>query len=299
MQHRVATADASNRRMPSSAGVGLRLPHLAEVMAARPSVVWFEIHPENFLANPHATELLLDVAQYYPISVHTVGLSIGSVGGIDCTHLARVRALVDAIDPVLVSGHLAWSTHQGAYLNDLLPLPYDEETLQLVATHLDHVQEGLARPYLVENPSSYVGFGTSTMTEVEFLSELVRRTGCRLLCDVSNIHVSGHNMGYDPRRYIDELPADAIGELHLGGFTAEPDEATPGGDVLIDTHAATISACVWDLYAYAMRRFGPRPTLIEWDNDIPPLTTLMAEAGRADEVASSALIAKVSGAIAG
>jgi hypothetical protein len=298
MEDRVATAEASTRRMPSSAGVGLRLPHLAGVVVTRPSVAWFEIHPENFLANPHATELLLDVAQHYPISVHTVGLSIGSVGGIDRTHLTRVRELVDAIDPVLISGHLAWSTHQGEYLNDLLPLPYDEETLRLVATHLDQVQESLARPYLVENPSSYVGFGTSTMTEVEFLSELVRRTGCRLLCDVSNVHVSGHNMGFDPRRYIDEFPAEAIGELHLGGFTAEADEAPPGGDVLIDTHATTISEPVWDLYAYAVRRFGLRPTLIEWDNDIPPLTTLMAEAGQADEVASAALIREAPGAIA-
>jgi uncharacterized protein (UPF0276 family) len=296
MEPRVAAVPVSTRRVLSGAGVGLRLPHLAEVVSTRPSIAWVEIHPENFLANPHATELLLTVAEHYPISVHTVGVSIGSADGIDRAHLARVRALVDLVDPVLVSGHLAWSTHQGEYLNDLLPLPYDEDTLRLVASHLDQVQEGLARPYLVENPSSYVGFGTSTMTEVEFLSELGQRTGCRLLCDVSNIYVSGHNMGYAPRRYIDELSGEAIAELHLGGFTPEADEATAGGDVLIDTHATTIAEPVWDLYAYAIGRLGPKPTLIEWDNDLPPFTTLIDQAWHADEVAAAARM--VPGAIA-
>src|SRR5437588_7068964 len=173
----------SDRSLPTKAGVGLRLPHLAEVVATRPPAAWFEIHPENFLANPHATELLLELASDYPISVHTVGVSIGSAGGVDRAHLKRVRALIDRVDPVLVSGHLAWSTHAGEYLNDLLPLPYDEETLDLLTSHIDEVQEALGRPYLLENPSSYVGFGASTMTEVEFLGELVSRTGCRLLCD--------------------------------------------------------------------------------------------------------------------
>src|SRR5882672_2662307 len=207
------------RAMPTASGVGLRLPHLTDVVATRPSAAWFEIHPEKFLANPHAAELLVDIARDYPISVHSVGVSIGSAGGIDRPHLARVRALVDRIDPIFVSGHLAWSTHAGEYLNDLLPLPYDDEVLRLLATHIDQVQDGVGRPYLVENPSSYVGFGASTMNEVEFLSELVRRTGCRLLCDVSNVYLSAHNMGYDAHTYIDGLPAHAISELHLGGYT--------------------------------------------------------------------------------
>jgi uncharacterized protein len=284
-----ATRNAIAPRPPRSAGVGLRLPHLAEVAATSPSAAWFEIHPENFLANPHARELLQDIARRYTMSVHTVGVSIGSVDGIDRAHLARVKQLVDEVDPVLISGHLAWSTHQGAYLNDLLPLPYDEETLQLVSTHLHQVQEALGRPYLVENPSSYVGFGTSTMTEVEFFAELVRRTGCRLLCDVSNVFLSGRNMGYDPYRYIDAFPAAAVGELHLGGFTPEPDDATPGSAILIDTHATVIAEPVWELYAYAVRRFGLAPTLIEWDNDIPPFATLLAEAERADAVGRAAL----------
>jgi uncharacterized protein (UPF0276 family) len=278
-----------NRRAPECAGVGLRLPHLAEVVATRPTAGWFEIHPENFLANPHATELVIELARHYPISVHSVGVSIGSACGIDRKHLGRIRRLIDAIDPVLVSGHLAWSTHEGAYLNDLLPLPYDEETLQLVAEHLDEVQQGLGRPYLVENPSSYIGIATSTMNEVEFLSELVRRTGCKLLCDVSNVYLSGHNLGYDPQGYLDAMPAEAIGELHLGGFLAEDDEASPGRQVLIDTHGQRISQPAWELYAHALRIFGPKPTLIEWDNDLPALATILSEAATADAIAAATL----------
>ncbi len=280
----MATTMTSNRRALDRTGIGLRLPHIAEVVATRPSARWLEIHPENFLANPHATELLIELSQLYPISVHTVGVSIGSASGLDHSHVRRVRSLIDLIDPVLVSGHLAWSTHIGEYLNDLLPLPYDEETLGLLASQIAEVQEALGRPYLVENPSSYVGFRASTMSEVEFLGELVRRTGCQLLCDVSNVYLSAHNMGYNPYEYIDGLPAEAIGELHLGGFTPEEDEANPGQELLIDTHATVVAEAAWDLYAYAIRRFGPKPTLIEWDNDIPPLATLLGEAARADVI---------------
>jgi len=283
-------------RPPDTAGIGLRLPHLAEVVATYPAVPLLEVHPETFLANPHATELLTDLSRHYPISVHTVGISIGSVDGIDRTHLRRLRAFVDTIDPVLVSGHLAWSTNQGTYLNDLLPLPYDEEALRTVAAHLEEVRDGLGRPYAIENPSTYVAFRTSTMTELEFLNELVHRTGCQLLCDVSNVYLSAHNMGYDPYRFIDGLPVDAIGELHLGGFTAEEDEASPGGTLLVDTHASTIAEPVWDLYAYALRRFGRKPTIVEWDNDIPQLTTLLGEAARAGTVAADAMEVSRAGA---
>jgi len=294
----VATTMTSNRRIVDRTGIGLRLPHIAEVVATRPSAGWLEIHPENFLANPHATELLIELSQFYPISVHTVGVSIGSASGLDRSHVRRVRTLIDLIDPVLVSGHLAWSTHIGEYLNDLLPLPYDEETLRLLASHIAEVQEALGRAYLVENPSSYVGFGASTMSEVEFLAELVRRTGCQLLCDVSNVHLSAHNMGYNAYEYIDGLPADAIGELHLGGFTPEEDEANPGQELLIDTHATVVAEAAWNLYAYAIRRFGPKPTLIEWDNDIPPLATLMGEAARADVIAAKTIGPEVHRAVA-
>lgn len=268
------------------AGVGLRLPHLEEVVATRPAAGWFEIHPETYLANPHALELLVRVAERYPISVHTVGVSIGSAHGVDLAHLRRVRSLVDLVDPVLVSGHIAWSTHPGEYLNDLLPLPYDDETLEILATHIDQVQDALGRPYLVENPSSYIGYRHSTMTEPEFLAALVDRTGCELLCDISNVYLSSRNMGFDARAYIDRMPGAAIRELHLGGFTAEDDEATPGGTLLVDTHGTHVSDPAWALYAYAIGRFGRRPTLIEWDNDIPSLGSLLAEAARADRIAA-------------
>ncbi|HLF11431.1 MAG TPA: DUF692 domain-containing protein, partial [Gammaproteobacteria bacterium] len=248
-----------------------------------------EVHPETFLANPHARELLLDIAQRHAVSLHTVGLSVGSAAGLDREHLARIRGLVDAVDPILVSGHLAWSTHRGMYLNDLLPLPYNEETLRVVAAHVHEVQDALGRPYVVENPASYVGFAESTLSEVEFLAELVTRTGCQLLCDVSNAFLSAANIGYDAYGYIDAFPAQAVAELHLGGFTREADDATPGAEILIDTHAGTIAEPVWDLYGHALRRFGPRPTLIEWDNDLPSFTQLLDEADRADAVATAAL----------
>lgn len=276
-------------RQPLGAGVGLRLPHLVEVAATRPPADWLEVHPENFLANPHAMELLLQLAQDYPISVHTVGLSIGSATGVDRNHLRRVRELVDQVDPILVSGHLAWSTHQGEYLNDLLPLPYDEQTLRVLAQHLHEVQEGLHRPLLVENPSSYVGFGQSTMTEVQFLGELVQRTGCRLLCDVSNVYVSAHNLGYHAHAYLDGFPATAVGELHLGGFQRETDPT--GSPVIVDTHDTAIADEAWRLYAYALRRFGPTPTLIEWDDDLPPFSTLLDEATLANELSRQAAAA--------
>jgi uncharacterized protein (UPF0276 family) len=275
------------------AGIGLRLPHLVEVAAVRPPAAWLEIHPENFLANPHACELLTEISEHYPLSMHTVGVSIGSVTGLDHEHLQRVRSLIEVVDPFLVSGHLAWSTHQGEYLNDLLPLPYDEATLRFVAGQLVEVQDLLGRSYLVENPSSYISFVASTMTEPEFLSELVHRTGCQLLCDVANVHLSAHNMGFDAYAYIDALPPNAVAELHLGGFTVEDDDTKSGETVLIDTHATSIAEGVWELYAYAIHRFGWQPTLIEWDNEVPPLATILAQAAQADRVAASARVPEV------
>lgn len=269
-------------------GVGLRLPHIAEMVAAlsdptQPQPGWLEVHPENFLANPHATELLLELSRHYAVSIHTVGISTGSATGIDRHHLGRLQRLIDRVHPTLVSGHLAWSTFGDDYLNDLLPVPYTEEALRVAADHICEVQDTLGCRYLIENPSSYMGFRASSMSETEFLNELVSRTGCQLLCDVSNIWVSSQNMGYDPRAYLDQLPAGAIAEFHLGGYTPEVDNATPGQEILIDTHAAPISAPAWDLYRYALERFGHRPTLIEWDNEIPLLATLIGEARKADD----------------
>ena len=274
-------------RAAPRAGVGLRLPHLLEVAAAAPRVGWLEIHPENFLANPHAREVLLDIASRSALSVHTVGISVGSADGVDREHLSRVVALVDELDPIFVSGHLAWSTHRGRFLNDLLPIPYDDEVLRVVAAHVDEVQDALGRPYLIENPASYVGFDGATMTEAEFLSELVERTGCRLLCDVSNVYLSAVNMGYDPYDYIGALPPAAVAELHLGGYTPEAQDDQLGGEVLIDSHAKPIAEPVWALYAQALRRFGARPTLIEWDADLPAFERLTQEAAIADEIAAA------------
>lgn len=271
------------------AGLGLRLPHLAEVMATRPRVPFFEVHPESFLSNPHATEVLLEIAAHYPISIHTVGVSVGSAEGINRAHLDRVARLVDLVQPVLLSGHVAWSTHAGEYLNDLLPLPYTQESLALLSAHIDQVQQAFGRPYLLENPSSYVGYVDSTMTEPEFLSALVDRTGCRLLCDVSNVVLSAHNMGFDAHAYLDGLPADAIGELHLGGFDLEDDDAMPGETVMVDTHGTAVAEASWALYEYAVSLFGDVPTLIERDNDIPDLSSLIVEGQRASQHAAAGL----------
>ena len=287
MSSAVATSTQSDARDVQRAGVGLRLPHLLEVAAAAPAVGWLEIHPENFLANPHAREVLLDIAKNRTLSVHTVGVSVGSAEGVDREHLSRVVALVDEIDPLFVSGHLAWSTHRGRFLNDLLPIPYDDEALRTVVAHVDEVQDALGRPYLVENPASYVGFDGSTMTEVEFLAELVARTGCRLLCDVSNVYLSAVNMGYDPYDYIGGLPAGAVAQLHLGGYTREAQDDASAGELLIDAHASAISEPVWELYAYTLRRVGARPTLIEWDAELPTFTRLAEEAATADQIAAA------------
>ncbi|WP_395819881.1 DUF692 family multinuclear iron-containing protein [Devosia sp.] len=272
---------------PLRAGIGLRLQHLKTVLDTRPEAAWFEIHPENYLANPHAAEMLFEIARLYPISVHSVGVSVGSAEGVDRRHLARIGALIDRLNPIPVSGHLARSTHEGDYLNDLLPMPYTQEALAHVAAQINQVQDALGRPYHLENPSNYLGFKDSTMTEATFLAELVERTGCRLLCDISNVHVSAHNLGYDARRYVDEFPGDAIGEMHLGGFEIEAEDS--GSSVIIDTHSQPIDAHAWDLYAYAVERFGMRPTLIEWDNAIPSLETLLDEARKAEAVAMRTL----------
>jgi len=285
----VAATSAARTADLHATGVGLRLPHVAEVAASASDTGWLEVHPENFIANPHARELLQDIARRHAVTLHTVGVSIGSATGLDRKHLERLRRLADELEPALVSGHLAWSTHRGAYLNDLLPLPYTEETLRVVTEHVREVQDTLGRRYLVENPASYLGFTTSVLTEAEFLGELVARTGCRLLCDVSNAYLSAANLGYDAYAYIDALPADAVAELHLGGFTREEEDGTTGAEVLIDTHAAAIAEPVWDLYAHALRRFGSQPTLIEWDNELPSFARLRAEADRADAVAAAAL----------
>lgn len=221
------------------------------------------------------------IRQDYPISLHGVGLSLGSAGDLDRQHLGRLRALVDRIEPCLVSEHLSWSVVEGAFLNHLLPLPYTEETLAVFAAHVDLAQERLGRQILIENPSSYLRFRHSTIPEAEFIAALVGRTGCGLLCDVSNVFVTAFNLGLDAAAYIDTLPGLAVHEIHLAGHSKNEADGRP---ILIDDHASPVPDPVWDLYTHALSRFGPVPSLIEWDTDLPALHVLVGEAGVADRL---------------
>jgi len=230
------------------------------------------------VGNGPARRDLLRLREDYPISVHGVGLSLGSAGRLDARHLERLADLVDRVEPAAVSEHLSWSVAGGAYLNHLLPLPLTQETLAVVTSHVDQIQRRLRRRLLVENPSSYLRFTDSTMSEARFLAELVRRTGCGLLCDVNNVYVSAHNVGFDAVAYLDELPASAVGEVHLAGHAINDAD---GRRVLIDDHGGQVAEAVWALFAHVIARFGPVPTLIEWDTNVPALDVLLHEATRA------------------
>ena len=260
------------------AGIGLRSPHLAEIARDRPPTGFLEIHAENHLANSPAVQTVERLRQDYEFSVHAVGLSLGSVDGPDETHLGRVATLIERLQPALVSDHLSWSIAGGRYLNDLLPLPYTEEALQVVARNVARLQERLGRQVLIENPSCYLAFAHSTLSEPEFLSELVRRSGCGLLLDANNIVVTAHNLRLDPAAWLDGLPASAIGEYHLAGHAVNDAD---GEAILIDDHGSRVGCGVWALFDEIVRRYGPRPTLVEWDTDLPALDILLDEAGRA------------------
>jgi uncharacterized protein (UPF0276 family) len=261
-------------------GVGLRLPHMAEIAATRPQIGFLEVHAENYMAETLALDRLLELRRDYPVSLHGVALSLGSAEALDRDHLARLKALIEQVEPVLVSEHLAWSAIGGVYLNDLLPLAYTEASLELFCRHVEEAQEGLGRRLLIENPSSYLRYRLSQIPEAEFMTEIARRTGCGILCDVNNIYVSAFNFGFDPIAYLQALPVEAIGEIHLAGH-----HAAEGVDILIDDHGSRVAEPVWQLYAAALRRFGPVLTLIEWDTNLPALDVLLEEARRAEEVA--------------
>jgi uncharacterized protein len=265
--------------LPARAGIGLRAPHLAEVLATRPALPWLEVHPENYLGGGPAARALLAIRRDYPIALHAVGLSVGSADGVDRRHLERIRALAGRVEPAAISEHLAWSQTGGTYLNHLLPLPYTEASLGTVCRTVDEIQTRLGRRILIENPSGYLRFAASTIPEPEFLAELTRRTGCGLLCDVNNIYVTAQNLGVDQNAYLDALPPNAVEEIHLAGHAVNDVDGHP---LLIDDHGSPVSPAVWSLYERALRRFGPIPTLIEWDTDIPALEILIAEARRAD-----------------
>ena len=272
--------------IPDAIGIGLRAPHLADIVAAPPAIGWLEVHAENYMGGGSAPLLLERVRRDHPLSLHGVGLSLGSAEGIDRDHLSRLKSAVARFAPARLSEHLSWSIAGGAYLNDLLPLPYTEESLALVAANIERAQEALGRTLLIENPSRYLRFRHSTIPEPQFLAALARRTGCALLCDVNNIFVSARNLGFDPFAYLDALPEHAVGEIHLAGHAA----VTRGGEaLLIDDHGAPVAPEVWALYAAALRRFGLVPTLVEWDKNLPALPALLDEARKAERVAFAAI----------
>lgn len=272
---------------PRRAGVGLKAEHYRRIIETRPDVGFFEVHAENYMGAggpPH--RYLSAVRELYPLSLHGVGLSIGADRPLDPEHLARLRRLIARYAPALFSEHLAWSSHDAGFLNDLLPVPYTAQTLARVADHVDEVQDTLGRQMLLENPSTYLAFAESTYGETDFMAEVARRTGCGLLLDVSNVRVACTNQGWDPLAYIDAFPLVQVQEIHLAGHAPDADEkARP---LLVDTHDRPVDAAVWDLFAYAVRRMGPVPTLIEWDAHVPDWPTLKAEADRAQEILDAA-----------
>jgi uncharacterized protein len=278
------SAASQTSPLPLDAGIGLRTSHISDIMKWCPSVGWLEVHAENYMNRGAAAAALDTIRTNYPISLHGVGLSLGSADGIDLQHLNRLKEACNRVEPAMVSEHLSWSVGDGIYLNDLLPLPHDEEALSIVAANVQRAQEALKRPILIENLATYVGFARSTMSEPEFLAELVKRTGCGLLLDINNVFVSAQNMGFDAQTYIDALPAEAIGEIHLAGHV---ENMTSDGKVLIDNHGSRVAPEVWSLYTATLKRIGRRPTLIEWDSALPPLSTLLGEAMWADLIALS------------
>lgn len=261
--------------LPCRAGIGLRAPHLRQVREESPPVAWFEVHSENyFVSGGPALAALESVRQRYPLSLHGVGMSLGGADDLDRDHLRRLKALAERIQPAAISEHLCWSAIGGRWLNDLLPLPYTREALDRVCKHVDQVQEVLGRAILVENVSSYLRFLPEDMPEWVFVAEVARRTGCKLLLDVNNIHVSACNHGFDAMDFLAGIPVNMVAEIHLAGY-----EEVDG--LLVDTHSRPVYPRVWELYRAALERFGALPTLIEWDQDIPPLEVLLAEAAQA------------------
>jgi uncharacterized protein (UPF0276 family) len=273
--------------LPACTGVGFKPEHFRDILAAPQPVGFFEVHAENYMGAgglPHAQ--LSALRERYALSVHGVGLSIGSMRPLDQGHLARLKALCDRYAPESFSEHLAWSSHGDIYFNDLLPLPYTQETLARVVEHVDQVQAALGRQMLLENPSTYIRFSESTITEVDFLTEISKQTGCGLLLDINNVFVSANNHGTQSQPYLDSFPLDRVKEIHLGGHHEETDDT--GAPLLIDAHGSPISEAVWALYAYVIGRTGAMATLIEWDNDVPDWPTLRAEAIAAHDILSRA-----------
>lgn len=267
--------------LPPRAGLGLKPEHYAAILEDEPDVGFFEVHAENYMGDggpPH--RYLAAIRALYPLSLHGVGLSIGAMRPLDQAHLCRLRRLVELYRPQSFSEHLAWSTHDSGFLNDLLPLPYTSETLDRVCAHVDQTQQFLGCRMLLENPSTYLLFEDSTIDEISFLDTVAERTGCGLLLDVNNVMVSAINHGIDPFAYLDRFPIERVGEIHLAGYDETIDGA--GARLLIDSHASAVRNDVFELYRHTLARGGPLPTLVEWDNDVPDFPTLFAEARRVD-----------------
>jgi uncharacterized protein (UPF0276 family) len=267
-------------------GTGLKHEHAAEIFDSARKLDFFEIHAENYMGAggpPH--HLLRRIRADYPLSIHGVGLSIGGAGPLDREHLRRLSGLVLAYRPALFSEHLAWSSHDGVFLNDLLPLPYNETTLAHVCTHIDQVQETIGMRMLLENPSTYVAFAASTMSEIDFLRAVVKRSGCGLLLDVNNVYVSSVNHSFDANTYIDTFPIEHVGEFHLAGFAEDRD--SDGARLLIDAHGCPVSDTVWRLYRRALARAPSAPTLIEWDSDVPEFSVVAQEVALARDIITS------------
>lgn len=276
-------------RIPPRPGVGYKPQHHDDLTRWDHDVAWLEIHAENFMGDGGpAIARLKSLRERFPVSCHGVGLSIGAEGPLDPDHLKRLQILVDWLQPGLFSEHLAWSTHDSGYLNDLLPLPYNSATVRRVAEHIDQVQSTLNRQMLLENPSNYVRFSETTMSECDFLKEVVSRTGCGLLLDVNNVFVSATNQHFETLEFIDDFPLQYVGEIHLGGHEADTDEV--GDLLLIDSHSRPVIDPVWALFENVINRCGPLPSLIEWDNDVPDWPVLAAEADRAGRILTSARI---------
>ncbi|MGA9853659.1 MAG: DUF692 domain-containing protein [Gammaproteobacteria bacterium] len=266
--------------IPVKAGIGLRPPHFKRVLSERPSVPWFELHSENFFcAGGELLDVLIRVRRDYPISLHGVGLSLGRADGPDREHLTKLSQLVERFAPALVSEHLCWGAIGERHLNDLLPLPYTEEALDFMVAHVQTAQESISRRLLIENVSSYLSYRHSSIPEWEFLTALAQRSGCGILLDVNNIYVNSINHGFDAHAYLRAIPPKAVGEIHLAGFTHK--ENLPV-ELLIDSHSRPVADEVWELYREALAYTGPVPTLIEWDQDIPELEVLLAEAAKAE-----------------
>jgi len=287
--------------MPARAGIGLRLPHHQWVIDRSPVAAWLEVHPENYMSDGIQRYELDVICQDYPLSLHAVGLSLGSASGVQNGHLDHLGKLIARYQPALVSDHLSWSNAGGMYFPDLLPLPYTEEALELVARNIDRVQTALKRTLLVENPSTYLRFANSVLTEAEFLAALVQRCGCGVLLDVNNIYVSARNLGEDPANtlagHLETIPAASIGEIHLAGHSTRALQS--GIELRIDDHGSLVCPDVWLLYEEAISELGARPTLIEWDTDIPAFEKLQGQASIAQAVLDASVRRGAQHAIAG